>query len=178
MLVISPSVAILAHGGCLIPGVSLLFLLQWMGVSSHHQFHQDIAIHLISSVCFSLSLCLSLSLVSLVLDRWDNASTLHIIKPSIHCSLTDIITPGHCVRERMYVLLAIAQTPCWQALMCTYWSGLDFFGIQRLKEFRIALQFQASFCDTQVTHAILQKEVDRKRAKEREREIQQVNDLN
>lgn len=92
---------------CLIFRVSLI-LLQWMGVSSHHQSHQAIAIHRISSVCFSLSLCLSLSPASLLLDRWYNTITLHLIKPSIHCSFSDIITPGHYEKERIYVLLTIA----------------------------------------------------------------------
>lgn len=37
----------------------------------------------------------------------------------------------------------------------TYWFGLDFFGIKRLEELRVPLQFQALLCYSQVAHAVL-----------------------
>lgn len=60
-----------------------------------------IAIPLISSLSFSLSVCLSLYPLSPLLDRWDNSCTRRIIKPSIHCRPSVIIMSGRHERENV-----------------------------------------------------------------------------
>lgn len=44
---------------------------------------------------------------------------------------------------------------CLKWKWVTYWFGLDFFGIEGLEELRVALQFQALLCYSEVAHAVL-----------------------